>query len=88
MNLQSVREVTAYLTCSFSHFFTSVCVFCDLATLCGNEHVTKPRRTITSFLIVALCMATLTVANTSNYSSEERLVASVGVSEDSECWGE
>jgi len=42
-----------------------------------------PRRAITSFLIITLCWATLTVANTSNYSSEERLVASVGVIEDS-----
>ena len=52
----------------------------DLATLCGSEHVKKPRRAFTSFVIITLCWAALTVANTSNYSSLDRLVASVVVS--------
>jgi hypothetical protein len=55
----------------------------DLITLCGNEYVKKPRRAIASFLIITLCWATLIVANTSKYSSEERSVASVGLTEDS-----
>jgi hypothetical protein len=35
------------------------------------------------FSTVLVCWATLTVANTSNYSNEQRLVASVWVTENS-----
>jgi len=48
-----------------------------------RTRVKEPRRAITSFLIITSCWATLTVANTINNCSEEHLVASVGVTEDS-----
>ena len=49
----------------------------DWATPCGSEHGTKPWRVITHGRIFSLLVRfeKLTLANTSSYSSEERLVA-------------
>jgi len=51
----------------------------DLATLCGNEHMKKPRRAITSHHYFVLGDADS--GRNSKYSSEERLVANVGLTE-------
>jgi hypothetical protein len=52
----------------------------DLANLCGNEHVTKPWRATSQgfiFSLLVVCCVKFTVADTSNYSLEKCLVASV-----------
>jgi hypothetical protein len=54
----------------------------DLATLCGNEHVTKPRCIHTqghTFSLLLEHCASLTVADVGNYPTQKHLVASVWV---------
>ena len=54
--------------------------FYDLATLCGNVHVTKPGRANTQgriFSLLVVCYAKLRMVDMSNYSIREPLIASV-----------
>jgi hypothetical protein len=52
----------------------------ELATLCVNEYVTKPRRVNTQasiFSLLVACCTTLTMEDVNICSIEERLVTSV-----------
>lgn len=53
----------------------------DLATLCGNEHVTKLRANIQDYIfsLLVVCCGTWTVVDIGNYSIEEHSVASIWV---------
>jgi hypothetical protein len=78
MFVQNVQEVPVNLTYLFVYFYISLP---DLATLSGNEYVTKPQGANTKsrkFLLIIVCRATFTISDIS-CSSVERLVASVWV---------